>query len=247
MALIRSDRHSASDLSAWRRLEETARLHAQLKSHRNRIRQSIDAVASFTGSADGCYAGVSWGKDSVVLAHMIATLCPRVPLVWVRVEPIANPDCHAVRDAFLACHRAANYHEIETWCVPGDDGDWHATGSLESGFREAERRFGHRHLSGIRADESGIRKLRVAKHGLQTANTCAPIGRWDGMDVWAYLVTRDLPIHPAYACSLDGLLDHSRIRVASLGGKRGCGWGRAEWEARYYHDALIRIERASRA
>ena len=46
-----------------------------------------------------------------------------------------------------------------------------------------------------------------------------------------------------YACSLGGLLDRSKLRVASLGGQRGTGWGRAEWERRYYRAEVNAIER----
>lgn len=234
--LLASPRHSAADLAAWKRVEETARVHAQLTSFRRQLTRTTAALLSFTGLGGG-YAGVSWGKDSTVIAHLIATLCPRVPLVWVRVQPIANPDCVLVRDEFLRSYPGVNYDEIVTWCTRDADG-WHASGTLERGFTEAQRKHGRRYVSGIRAEESGIRKLRVARHGLISANACAPIGRWSAWDVWAYLMTRGLPIHPAYACSMDGLLDHGRIRVASLSGKRGDGMGRAEWERRYYGGEL---------
>jgi len=197
-------------------------------------------MLSFTGAGRG-YAGVSWGKDSVVIAGLIARMVPRWPLVWIRVEPIVNPDCLLVRDAFLAAHPAVRYEEIVEWCTRDATG-WHATGTLERGFRTAALRYGARYLSGIRAEESGIRKLRVAKYGLLAANTCAPLGWWTGDDVWAYTLAHGLPVHPAYACTLDGSLDPSRIRVASLGGKRGTGRGREEWERRYYADELRALD-----
>lgn len=241
--LIASPRHTAADLECWGRTWRTAQLHSQLKSHRRQVRRSEDALLSFTGVGMG-YAGVSWGKDSVVLASLIARLIPRWPLVWVRVEPIANPDCLLVRDAFLAEHPSVRYEEIVEWCRRDSDG-WHARGTIERGFAEAARRYGPRYASGIRAEESGIRKLRVAKHGLVGPGTCAPIGWWTGDDVWAYALSHGLPIHPAYACTMDGALDPRRIRVASLGGKRGTGMGREEWERSYYRDELIAIERSS--
>lgn len=237
--LLASPRHTAIDLQAWDRVVETARVHARLRSFVRQVTRSQDALLSFTGSRS-CYAGVSWGKDSVVLAHLVATLCPRVPLVWVRVEPIANPDCVLVRDAFLRLHHDVCYDEIVVRCQHDSDG-WHAGGTLEHGFAEAAKRYSADYLSGIRAEESGIRKLRVTKHGLVSRNTCAPIGWWSAWDIWAYLVTRGLPIHPAYACSLDGALDHGRIRVASLGGKRGDGMGRAQWEWAYYRQEMIAL------
>lgn len=211
----------------------TAEIHARSKQHRNRVEQSKRALAAFTGVGRG-YIGTSWGKDSVVVADLALRVSPRWPLVWVRVEPIANPHCSLVRDAFLRRYPSARYDEIEVSARAGNDGEWHASGTLEHGFSQAAAEHGARYASGIRAEESGVRKLRVATHGLVSANTCAPIGRWSALDVWAYTVTRGLPIHPAYAMTMGGLLDPGRVRVASLGGRRGDGMGRAEWEQRYY-------------
>lgn len=59
----------------------------------------------------------------------------------------------------------------------------------------------------------------------------------------ACLCSRGLPIHPAYGYLMDGILDPRRVRVASLGGERGTGWGRREWERRYYGEELAAIER----
>lgn len=91
------------------------------------------------------------------------------------------------------------------------------------------------------AEESGVRQRRMRGYGYSTPNTCAPMGWWDGEDIFAYLHAHDLPIHPAYAMTRGGQLDRNRIRVASLGGKRGSGIGRAEWEKAYYAQELAKI------
>lgn len=243
--LIASERHSPDDLRAWERVEYSARTHAQTKRFREHVRRAADALMRFSPSRLSTgYAGVSWGKDSVVLADLICRHAPHVPLVWVRVEPVRNPDCLLVRDAFLRAHQSAHYEEIEIQCEREPEKNWwHVRGTLERGFALAERRFGARHISGIRAEESGTRTMRMRRHGETSANTCAPIGWWSAWDVWAYLTTRYLPVHPAYACAYDGLLDHGRIRVASLGGQIGTGHGRAEWERRYYSTELLVLQR----
>lgn len=241
MALIRTEKHSPRDLESWERVERVAAIHARLKRHQGRVVVAERELLSFA-QLGRCYVGVSWGKDSVAVADMAQRLCPHVPLVWIRVEPIVNPECEAVRDAFLATFPAAEYHEIVRHCRIDETGI-HASGTLESGFAEAAQRFGDRYVSGIRADESGMRKMRYLKHGHSTARTCAPLSRWSGDDIFAYLCSRGLPIHPAYGYLMDGILDPRRVRVASLGGERGTGWGRREWERRYYGEELAAIER----
>lgn len=236
--LLRVPEHEVRDLESWELLERTDRIHASLAGYTRKVVRAVDALTAFV-SGGACYAGVSWGKDSTVLARLIADHAPHVPLVWIRVEPIKNPHCELVRDDFLRAHRV-DYHEIEVWCRR-DDAGWHASGTLERGYALAAGRWGRRHISGVRGAESGSRKMRMRRWGEATELTCAPIGWWSAADVYAYLAEHGLPVHPAYAMSQGGLWDRDRIRVASLGGRRGDGTGRAEWERRYYADAIRRI------
>lgn len=232
--LIESRRHRADDLDAWAVYVEQDRALAKLRVHKRRVEKAKEILGSFAALHPECYVATSWGKDSVVVASLAQEVAPHLPLVWVRVEPISNPDCAAVRDAFLERYPSARYDEIESWCTQSSDGEWHATGTLERGFKEAAALHGDCYISGIRAAESGARKLRHMRWGHATERTCAPISDWPTPDVFAYLTSRGLPVHPAYACTMGGLYDRDRIRVASLGGKRGQGHGREEWENTYY-------------
>jgi len=204
-----------------------------------RVAESTAEIAAFA-AAGPCYVGTSWGKDSIVVAHLATAL--DLPLVCVWCQPIQNPDCAAVRDAYLGAFPATRYDEIEVWCRRSET-DWHATGTMEEGFAIAAGRHGGRYISGIRAEESSTRALRVRSYGLSTARACAPIGWWSAAEIFAYLALHDLPIHPAYACSLAGTIDRGRLRVSSLGGRRGMGRGRAEWERRYYGAEMRALSR----
>lgn len=245
MPLIESPRHSTADLARWRLVELEAWVWSRTERHAAQVARSKAALMAFQ-PPEGAYAGVSWGKDSTVLAALVADVRPDLPLVWVRVEPIRNPDCFLVRDAFLTAHPGVRYDEIEVWCSRDERG-WHATGTLERGFREAVRWYGPHHVSGIRAGESEMRARRMRSLGLEGRWSLAPLGWWTAQDVWAYLVAQDLPIHPAYACLYDGLLDPGRVRVASLDGLRGTGHGRAEWERRYYREEIDRLHAGHQA
>lgn len=238
--LIDSPRLDDDDRAAWKRTEEVDAVWSATAAFRARVALAQSEIFKFCGHPGG-YAGVSWGKDSTVLADLVAGFGCRLPLVWVRVEPIANPDCATVRDAYRALRPEQQYDEITIACS-SDEYGWHATGTLERGFAVAADRYGDRHVSGIRADESAGRKLRFLRHGHATERTCAPLSRWTPADVFAYLYWRELPVHPAYAMTQHGLWTRDRIRVASLGGRRGDGHGRAEWERRYYGDYLARME-----
>lgn len=236
--LIDSPRLSAADRRAWRGANEADRVLAAPGNDRlDRLeREAAETVARFVAAHDGdVYCGVSWGKDSVVVAHLVRRIAAHVPLVWVRVRHVENPDCPTVRDAFLEAWPGP-YDEIEV--EPGKN---RSGGTSSLGFAEARRRHGSAYLSGVRAEESGTRRLRMAKHGTDSPNTCAPIGWWRTEDVFAYLERHGLPVHPAYAMTMGGLLERAKIRVASLGGGRGTGHGRREWELRYYGRELARL------
>lgn len=235
--LITSPRHTPADLEQWAIWERTDEAYAARWNDRKMVR-SMDEIAKFA-SLGRCYAGVSWGKDSTVLAHLVLELAQErgvvVPLVWVRVKHFENPDCLLVRDSFFA-NRSHPYEEIEVSTTL-------ATGRLEAGFEIASDKYGARHVSGVRGAESTVRAIRMARWGVSTERTCAPIGWWSGQDVFTYLHVFGLPVHPAYACSMGGVYDRERLRVASLGGSRGNGMGRSQLEDKYYREEMRTIRR----
>jgi phosphoadenosine phosphosulfate reductase len=239
--LIPSPRHRPADLELWSDLEEADQTLARMPRIEWLADRSIDEIKSFVPRGP-CYCSVSWGKDSVALAHLVVRSGVAMPLVHVHAAPVANPESHAVRDAFLGRY-PCDYHEITI--------DYRATYGItdleERGlagdrvFFAAFRRFGPRYLSGIRSDESGGRKIRMRRWGLTSENACAPLGWWRGHEVFAYLALHDLPVHPSYAMLGAGRWERKHIRVDELAGRRGTQFGRAEWEAEYYGDFLRRL------
>ena len=241
MGLIVCDRHAPEDLAAWERLDiDDQRLLASRRELERLERLSAIAMAdldAFLAPRVG-YVGVSWGKDSVVVAHLARRLRPDIPLAWCRVGAADNPHCVLVRDLFLA--RFPGAYEEFTSEVELDDGELR-TGARRGAYGLAADRFGDRYVSGVRSEESPTRRLRQALHGVSSLRTCAPITRWGAREVFLYLRLHDLPVHPAYAMSRGGLLDRAWLRVASLGGKRGTGHGRREWERHYYGPELAAL------
>lgn len=248
--LIDSPRLTEADRRHWRILEATDAM--TWRRDERRLRRALDdavtCVCAFVRDDSRGYLGVSWGKDSIVVLAVVAMAVRErglvLPAAWVRVEGRENPDCPAVRDAARAGFAAGvDYHEITV--TAGDTGGEKLTS--QRGFDEAARRWGARHVSGVRAAESHARRMRDVVHGTTSANTCAPLSRWSTADVYAVACGLGLPLHPAYAMTMGGLLDRQHLRVASLGGLRGTAMGRREWEWRYYRDELEALGIGSRA
>lgn len=234
--LIQSLRITKADLAVWHDLFEADLVHGRTLD--SKIEKALGDIRDFASRA--CYCSVSWGKDSTVLAHLVAISGYRIPLVWVRVEPIANPDCQHVITRFVQRWNPI-YTEIVVQCKKDRDG-YHATGTLERGVDLAQQEFGCRRITGVRADESRERLLARLRFGSVTDDNCKPLSDWTAQDVFGYLARFDLPIHPAYAMLGGGRYDRDWLRVASLGGRRGDGHGRAEWEREYYGDVLNRLQ-----
>ncbi len=225
--LIPSHRHRSADLELWHELEEADRIHGERLLLSGKVMRSMEAIREFA-AAGTCYCSVSWGKDSVTLAYLIWLTGLSIPLFSVRTTPYDNPHTSDVRDAFLA---RFDVEYSETVVVSHTDAPFYRA------FREA----GSRHISGIRAAESGGRKIRMRTWGLASPNACAPLGWWTTADVFGYLAVHDLPTHPNYAMIGGGRWDRERIRVDELGGEGGSQFGRWDQEREYYGDILNRL------
>jgi phosphoadenosine phosphosulfate reductase len=253
--LIDSPRLTAADRAAWARLEHyDDALSADPKLDRLEA-QGIAAVAEFAGVDDGWYVSVSWGKDSVVAAHIALQAVPDARVVWVKSKHFEMPECEAVRDAFLAMHPRARYDEAEvTLRNPKRGEPGYDTRHLDPHADHQDvlkEELTGRYVSGLRAEESRMRRMSIGHRGLVTRNTCRPIGRWDATQVFAYLYREGLPVHPAYAMTVGGRLDRRWLRVHPLCSAPPAmsavyGSDSAEWEDQYYGDviAAARVARA---
>lgn len=232
------------DWEVWQARARSDAVWSRTHAHRLRVDQSLEMCASFIAGPRG-YIGVSWGKDSCALLLLTMAAGCDWPLVYVRIDPVANPDCALVRDAWFAMYPqlAERYTEIAIRCQPKlSTGRYDTNAAYESGFDLARRRFGERYLSGVRADEASIRRLTIRRNGLgdDESRTGRPLGYWQSEDVFAYL--SHAPMHPAYPCTLSGAYERGRVRVNNLWGLYGEGHGRAEWESKYYGRELRAIE-----
>lgn len=245
--LIDSPRISRPDRQVWQRLEHYDTVLGGDPRLDVLAAQARKAVEEFA-AAGPFYVSVSWGKDSVVAAHLALQVVPDARVVWVRSRHFETPECDLVRDVFLAGHPNARYEEVTVDMrnpkrgEPGFD-DRHMDPHADHQNILKEELTG-RYVSGLRAEESRMRRISIGRRGLVTANTCRPIGKWDATHVFAYLHREDLPVHPVYAMSVGGHYDRRWIRVhplcsappATLSGVHGRD-GDA-WEDTYYPDVI---------
>ena len=241
--LIDSPRLTAADHQHWARMEH----YDDVLSRDPRLDRLADqgrhAIREWAAAGPGV-ASVSWGKDSVVMAHLAATSGVDVPLVWVRGEPWETPECQQVRDHFLAAHPHVRYEERPVTYLnprrgePGDD----ATDRPPPSW-VFEQVVPERYITGLRGQESRMRAMSIAHRGMVTARTCRPIARWTAEQVFSWLHREDLAVHPVYAMTSGGHYDRRWLRVHTLGGRgpdRSAvhGWDMTGWEDTYYGDVI---------
>jgi phosphoadenosine phosphosulfate reductase len=231
--IIESPRWLPGDRESW---ERHAQADVVCRDLDRLVARSLSVIEGHL--ADGpSSVGVSWGRDSVVVAHLVWRVDPSTPL-WTAAGLVDNPDNPPVESALLD-------RTGQTFHVHPPDRD-HVADALQW----VARTWWPRAINGVRADESSKRATSAATHGHDTGRSCRPILWWPSAAVWAYLARHDLPVHPAYAMTRGGALSRDRVRVHSIGGVSGVAHGRREWEAAYYPDGLAlrrRIDAATEA
>ena len=246
--LIASPRHTPQDLQAWRDLE---RYDVALGASERMDALEADAVATIRDwltTANNPYASMSWGKDSVCVAHLAHLADPTVPLRAVRVADWEPPETDWTRDAYLDTHPGTQYEEaIYNGTVPqrGEPGFEEVHSDPNRKPTNIMRALRGDYISGVRAEESRMRAQSLLWHGVATGHTCRPIIKWRATDVFAYLHSRRLPVHPVYAMSYGGAMDRRWLRVYILGSTKPTLSKRdsASWEDRYYGDVLAAARR----
>lgn len=196
----------------------------------------------------------SWGKDSCALAGLVSeTLGPGFHVSHLR-SPYELPGCERVVEWFGA---RCVIHAVETSRTLAEYVAWLQQHGL--GFeREQRRKVGRARkadelatwasdngytmqMLGMRADESQVRRRVFRSKGVTYQRSAGgwisnPIAWWSVTDVWAYLVSRNVPWHPLYDCETHGVT-RKQIRNAGWLTVQGdaTDW-RIPWLRRHYPD-----------
>lgn len=231
--------------------------HAQTRGYRQRLDAARRLIAEHPNYGVAC----SWGKDSLCVLHIAHELHRKVTAVHARYSKNEElPDIPAVRDAFLARY-PVDYHEVSVW------GDWEIYQRAGRFFLEPETQEERKilqewHLNlrkkmddalqctgvsgkilGMAAHESRARALNIKLRGVhytthdEAIPKLLPIAHWLPADVWAYMLTHDLPRLKIYDEADNPERARSEIAFATIGAdaaeavRRHGAWG--EWSRCY--------------
>jgi len=241
--LIDSPRLTGGDRYLWGVWLKADELHSKTCRFVRNVERTEGAIRDFVSRDKPYFTSVSWGKDSVALAHMMHSAGSPRKYIYIRNLAREPEGSVAVRDSFLGRYKI-DYEEISYDYSNADETYYGKNGDpkkWQNILADLKRRHGC-HVTGIRYDESAKRRRRFASYGPETENSFAPFRAMTAQDIFAYLWKHDLPVHPNYAMTGGGRWDKYRIRVAAVGNSEGDGMGRAEWEREYYADILNRVK-----
>lgn len=211
--------------------------HAQSQGYRRRVDMARQMIADHPGYAVSC----SWGKDSLCVLHMSLNIHGNVTAIHARYSKNEElPDIPVVRDSFLN-RFTVDYREVPVWgdweiyeragrffLIPETTeerkivSDWHQ--QLVSRIDEALLDAGASgKMLGLAAHESHGRNMNIRMRGThyKTKNEALPkllpIAHWHPADVWAYMLTHDLPRLRIYDMADNPERARSEVAFAAIG------------------------------
>lgn len=176
----------------------TFKLHAVLDDYRARIEAAKDIISKALDISGKPYVAYSGGKDSLVLAHMILQACPDA-LIWhfwfgpyyFPIE-LEKEVLRAAQEIGAVNIRADTSKKYNGGRSPNNVFFPTLHGKI---IPELAAEGYDLCFVGLRKEESYRRKSKAAMPFRQDRNMmeCYPLADLSARDIWAYIVTNDLP------------------------------------------------------
>lgn len=174
---------------------EAGKAYSLLPCHKKNLHQATASIVDLIARTKGrCYLSLSWGKQSIILAHMLYHINPHIPCVhWSGPDANIIADFSSVKNRFLS-RWPIKYVEFDH----GDDD------LLGNGQRYLVDHDLQGYVIGFAADESRARKMTLAKNDdhqiatVRSALRCTPLRHWTREDYAAYIATHSIPLLSPY-------------------------------------------------
>lgn len=209
-------------------------LHSQTKGYKCRIDEAMleakKAILETKGNHALSYSG---GKDSTVMLDICLKSGFNGDLIQFFYSEYENPKMNLDMADMMAekyslnLYRLKCYSSKEAWeeaerffVVPSNDLEKSLVRKVASDFGKQSDKISkangyNLHFIGMRKAESKQRRMTIGSRGLtyysKTRNsvTCCPIGKLTDDDVWAYIISNNLPY---ISCYDNPLFDRRKIR-----------------------------------
>lgn len=180
-----------------------------------KVRSSELSLRRMLTIAPDSYLALSFGKQSICLAHMLFHIAPETPMLFLSSwESFFLHDYERVIAEFTA-RWPINLQIVHRDNVSWNDLSWKETRDI--GSRDIQEMDGGRYggvIMGLSRDESFARRVSIAKNNTDWKTIykykngryrCTPIQHWKKIDLAAYISTHGIPLLSAYRqYGLDG-------------------------------------------
>lgn len=185
-------------------IERTAYLaRSRSAAFERKTEQAENIIRRWLKRCEKPYVAFSGGKDSAVCLDLVRSVDSSVPATFADDEWIL-PETEELLANTPDVIRVASHEKHTEWFTshkekPDDEGLY-----APQGLAEWTRSKGYDGVTiGIRADENSRRKTHIRSFGtcFEKKNgvvQCYPLAWWETRDVWAYLLSRNVPYNRAY-------------------------------------------------
>ncbi len=235
----------------WQKLFEA---HSRTKIHQKRVKESKIIIEDALKKADKWQISFSGGKDSAALVALASEISKDF-IVWSQKDDtdisFAKPYC----EFFCTCVGVNIEFARAVSAIKNNPlADSHTSAGEDAQYffdlaKEAEDKVDGV-MMGLRIEESKARKFNYSKYTdaayrLKSGKwRCNPLMRWKGEDVFAFLISRGLPILDVYQrIELWEPPDPRKIRYDSIMPGNFAHDGRLAWLFHHYPDEYARLHR----
>lgn len=213
-----------------RQMREGA-VYARLEKRRRKLAYAMEGIEALRQLAPRRYLALSWGKQSIVLAHMLYQIEPQIEMHFLASSETWQMHNYAeVIEAFLTRWPINAYiHQTDRW---KDADDWKE--SRDAGDKDLQTMCRRDDWDGwywgLAKEESRARKLTLLRtwpgqphrtlfrYSDDKFRSC-PLADWDILDLAAYIGEHDIPLLDLY--HRQGLEARTTARLT----KKAATWG----------------------
>lgn len=212
---------------------EAGRLYAKLRQCRYKREFALEGIRVMMDVAPKSYASISFGKQSICLAHMLYHVQPDLPMFFLASwESWIIHNYDEVIGEFLS-RWPINLHIVQTDHVSWNDLSWKETRDLGQHDIRAmcNRAEWDGWYWGLTKHESTRRWYTLSRKCVGQPHPtifryadgkfrCCPLAEWDNLDLAAYIAEHDLPMLDLYKSQGLGARTTARVtrNMAELGG-----------------------------
>jgi phosphoadenosine phosphosulfate reductase len=202
--------------------KEKYMLASRLSSFERKVDKSMQIIHEAIGKEGQWVLSFSGGKDSTVLADLLFRCGWRGKGIYFWYSDFENPEENTSQVAWANenygydIKKVKCYGSCDAWeeaghffSTPTSDEEKSAAKKCSLGFKKASKKFMQENdckniFMGMCKEESRARQINLNMRGStyfvdsRGGYTCCPLSNWSGTDIWAYIVSRDLPYLSIY-------------------------------------------------